>query len=71
MKNYLKKGINYLTYSLPLFFIGPSVIYNAFSNKQTNWHYLVLLVGIVLCIFAMYFMFYGLVFIVKHLFKDE
>jgi putative Mn2+ efflux pump MntP len=71
MKNYLKKGINYLTYSLPLFFIGPSVIYNAFSNKQTNWHYLVLLVGIVLCLFAMYFMFYGLVFIVKHLFKDE
>jgi hypothetical protein len=71
MKNYLNKGFNYLSYSLPLFFIGPSVIYNAFSNKQTNWHYLVLLVGILLCFFAMYFMFYGLVFIVKHLFKDE
>jgi hypothetical protein len=58
-------------YSLPLFFIGPPVIYNAFSNQQTNWHYLVLFIGLAFCFFAMYFLFYGLVFIVKHLFDDE
>jgi hypothetical protein len=71
MTDYLKKGINYLMYALPLFFIGPVVIYNAFSNQHTNWHCLVLLIGALLCFFAAYFLFYGLVFIMKHLFKEK
>ena len=33
-KELLDKGIKYLLYALPLMFIGPSVIYNAFINKQ-------------------------------------
>ncbi|OCB75476.1 DUF6095 family protein [Flavobacterium crassostreae] len=66
----LSKGIRYLAWSLPLLFIGPSVIYNAFINKQSLWHYLVLAVGIALCIAAVYFMFRGLQTIVKGLFND-
>jgi hypothetical protein len=47
-KELLSKGIKYLGGALPLLFIGPSIIYNAFINKQNIWHYLVLAVGIYL-----------------------
>ena len=33
------KGIKFLTIALPLLFIGPSVIYNAFMNKNNVWPY--------------------------------
>jgi hypothetical protein len=45
-KELLSKGIKYLGGALPLLFIGPSIIYNAFINKQNIWHYLVFAVGI-------------------------
>ena len=35
----LSKGVQYLAWALPLMFIGPSVIYNAFVNKNNVWHY--------------------------------
>jgi len=64
-KEILNKGIKQLSWALPMLFIGPSVIYNAFINKQNVWHYLVLAVGIVICFGAVYFMFKGLITIVK------
>ena len=66
----LSKGIKYLVFALPLLFIGPSVIYNAFINKQNVWHYLVLAVGILLSGLAVYFMYKGLQTIMKALFND-
>ncbi|MCZ8196502.1 MAG: DUF6095 family protein [Flavobacterium sp.] len=66
----LSKGIKYLVFALPLLFIGPSVIYNAFINKQNVWHYLVLAVGIFLSGLAVYFMYKGLQTIMKALFND-
>jgi hypothetical protein len=66
----LSKGIKYLTGSLPLLFMGPTVIYNAFINKQNVWHYFVLVVGIILCVAAVYLMFKGLQTITKSLFND-
>ncbi len=66
----LSKGIKYLVFALPLLFIGPSVIYNAFINKQNIWHYLVLAVGIFLSGLAIYFMYKGLQTIMKALFND-
>lgn len=59
-KTKIDKGIKFLLYALPLMFIGPSVIYNAFINKQNVWHWLVLAIGIVLCLSAVYFMFKGI-----------
>jgi predicted tellurium resistance membrane protein TerC len=56
-KELLSKGIKYLG-GLPLLFIGPSIIYNAFINKQNIWHYLVLAVGIATCLGAMYLLFF-------------
>lgn len=67
----LDKGIKYLLYALPMMFIGPSVIYNAFINKQNVWHYLVLAVGIAICLGAVYFMFKGIKSLTDALFHHE
>lgn len=69
-KELLSKGITYLTGALPLLFIGPSLIYNAFMNKQNVWHYLVLAIGIISCIGAMFLMYKGLKTIMKGIFND-
>ncbi|MEC5166658.1 hypothetical protein RCH18_002405 [Flavobacterium sp. PL11] len=69
-KQMLSKGVTYLAGSLPLLFLGPVVIHNAFMNKQNIWHYLVLAVGIIICIFGVYFAYKGLTVIVKSLFDD-
>lgn len=69
-KEHLAKGIKYLTGALPLMFIGPTVIYNAFMNQHTNWHYLVLAIGIIACLGSMYLMFVGLKIIMKGIFND-
>ncbi|KAF2517766.1 DUF6095 family protein [Flavobacterium foetidum] len=69
-KPLLMKGIKYLTGALPLMFIGPSVIYNAFQNQHTNWHYLVLGIGIVACLASMFLIFLGLKIIMKGIFND-
>lgn len=70
-KTLLNKGIKYLLYSLPLMFIGPSVIYNAWINKENVWHYLVLAFGLVFCFLAVYFMFKGIKTLTDALFNDE
>ncbi len=59
-KEQLGKGIRLMFGALPLMFIGPSVIYNAFMNKHTNWHYLVLVIGCILCILAVFLAFKGI-----------
>lgn len=69
-KDLLSKGIKYLAGALPLLFMGPSMIYNAFVNKDNGWHYLVLIIGIAVCISAVYLMFLGLKIIMKSLFND-
>ena len=67
----LAKGLKYLAIALPQMFIGPAVIYNAFMNKHTNWHYLILVIGCGLCLGGMYFSFQGINTVVKGLFNDE
>ena len=70
-KQLLDKGIKYLLYALPLMFIGPSVIYNAFINKQNVWHYLVLAFGIMFCFLAVYFMYKGIKTLTDALFHND
>ena len=59
-KELIGKGVKYLFGALPLMFIGPSVMYNAFMNKDNNWHYLVLFVGCAICITAVLLAFKGI-----------
>lgn len=70
-KKLLDKGIKFMLYALPLMFIGPSVIYNAFINKEDMWHYLVLAIGIMLCVLAVYFMFRGIKTLTDALFQND
>ncbi|WP_281226200.1 DUF6095 family protein [Flavobacterium aquiphilum] len=69
-KDLMAKGIKYIAGAIPLMFIGPTIIYNAFMNQHINWHYLVLIVGIILCAVSMYLMFSGLKIIMKGIFND-
>lgn len=69
-KELLSKGIKYLAGALPLLFIGPALIYNAFMNEQNVWHYLVLAIGIIACLISMFLMYLGLKTIMKSLFND-
>jgi hypothetical protein len=68
-KQLITKGGKFMLLAFPMFFIGPSVIYNAFMNQHTNWHYLVLAIGIIICFFAVYFSFKGLMTISRGLFS--
>jgi hypothetical protein len=70
-KSKLDKGIKFMLYALPLMFIGPSVIYNAFINKQNIWHWLVLAIGVFLCGLAVYFMFKGIKTLTDALFQND
>jgi hypothetical protein len=70
-KKLLDKAIKYLLYALPMMFIGPAVIYNAFQNKDNVWHYLVLAIGITICLFSMFFLFKGVKYITDSLFQNE
>ena len=69
-KKLMDKGIKYMLYALPLMFIGPSVMYNAFMNKHTNWHYLVLIIGCAICILSVILAFKGLKTMTNALFND-
>ena len=69
-KELLTKGVKYLAWALPLLFIGPSLIYNAFINKQNVRHYLVLGIGIAICIGSVYLIVLGLKTMVRSLFND-
>ena len=70
-KDKLAKGVRYLASSLPLMFIGPSVIYNAFMNQHTNWHYLVLGIGITICITSVFLAFKGIKTMTDALFDGD
>ena len=70
-KKLFDKGVKYMLYALPLMFIGPSVIYNAWINKQNVWHYLVLAIGITLSFLAVFFMFKGIKTLTDVLFDHD
>lgn len=70
-KELLYKGLKYAIGAIPLMFLGPIIIHNAFMNKHTWIHYIVLGVGILLCITSVYLMFKGIQIIMKSLFDDN
>lgn len=66
----LNKGIKRFAWALPAFFVGPSIIHFAFINKLQPVFYLILFVGIAICIAAIVLVFLGLKLIMKSLFND-
>ena len=67
-KKILNKGLGYILGSLPLMFIGPAVIHFAFINKQQPLHWLILAIGILMCLTGVILVFKGLYKVVNSLF---
>ena len=67
----MNNGIGKLLWALPMLFVGPSIIYNAFINKDNVWHYLVLAIGIAVCLTGVFFMFKGIQKIVNSMFDTN
>jgi hypothetical protein len=70
-KEVLNKGIVFMACALPMMFIGPAVIHFAFINKQQPSHWVILAVGIAMCIGGVFLVFKGLLKITNSLFKSE
>ena len=70
-KDLLGKGVKYLFGALPLMFIGPSVMYNAFMNKNNTGYYVVLIIGCSICIVSVFLAFKGIRTITNALFDGD
>ena len=69
-KEVLFKGIKYLAGALPLMFIGPSVIYSAFNNREHPFYVAVLILGILACAGAMFLIYKGINTVMKAIFDS-
>lgn len=70
-KEVLNRGVKYIVYSLPLFFIGPTVIMSAFKNQQHAFFIPILGLGIIISILAAILVFKGLQTVMAGLFNDK
>ena len=68
-KDVLVQGIKKMGASLVCMFLGPILIYIAFSNQEKPLYYPLLILGIVACISAIYLAFRGLNTILDSMFK--
>lgn len=70
-KDILVKGIKKIAVAIALMFIGPTVLYIAFSNQEKSLYILLLILGVVVCIAAIIFAFKGLNTIMDSLFHKK
>lgn len=70
-KEVLNKSIVFISCALPLMFIGPAVIHFAFINKLQPLFWLILGIGIVMCVGGAFLAFKGFMKIVNSLFKSQ
>lgn len=64
-KEILNRGIKYMVWALPMFFIGPTVINSSFKNQDHPFFIPVLGLGIIICTVAVVLVFQGLRTILK------
>ncbi|TXE07634.1 hypothetical protein ES711_09300 [Gelidibacter salicanalis] len=69
-RNLLYKGVQNMGICLFLMFVGPTILYLAFSNQDKATYILVLSIGILLSLGAIFFLFRGIYIIMKSLFND-
>lgn len=67
-KEVLAKGIKTLAMSLGALVAGPVIVYNSFMNQDHPLYYLVLGVGIVIMLIAIFLLLYGINTILKSFF---
>ncbi|MEZ4802913.1 MAG: DUF6095 family protein [Gelidibacter sp.] len=67
-RDLLVKGLQNMGICLVLMFLGPTLLYIAFSNQDKPTYLLVLIISIIVCALAVYFLFRGILIILKSLF---
>lgn len=70
-KDILVKGIKKIAVAMAFMFIGPTVLYVAFSNQEKPLYIPLLLLGGIVCIAAIVFAFKGLNTIMDSLFQKK
>lgn len=70
-KDLLIKGLKKMGVSLICMFLGPTLIYIAFSNQEKPLFVPILLVGIFVCIIAIFIAFKGLKTIMDSMFNSN
>lgn len=67
-RNLLVKGFQNLMICVVLMFLGPTLLYMAFSNQEKSTYILVLIIAIIVCILAVFFLFRGIQIVMKSMF---
>ncbi|MDT0649583.1 DUF6095 family protein [Autumnicola edwardsiae] len=67
-RDVLGKGIKYLLIAMPLILVGPSIIFSAFNNQDKPLYIPILIGGILFSAAAIFFIFKGIVTLIKALF---
>ena len=70
-KDVLLRGVKKMGISLALMFLGPTLIYIAFSNQEKPLYIPLLIGGILACSFAIFFAFKGINTILDSMFKSK
>lgn len=70
-KDVLVKGVKTMALSAALMFLGPTMFYIAFSNKEKPLYIPILVLAFTLCALAIYFGFKGLKTIMDSMFKKR
>ena len=68
-KKILTKGLKYLGWALPMFFIGPVVIHSSFKNQDNQLYIPVLSIGCIICVLAIVCVFLGIRTVMKSMFN--
>ena len=68
-KDILTKGIRLMAICLLLMFAGPFMIHVAFSNQEKPLYIPILIIAIILCALAIFFLFKGISTILDSMFK--
>ncbi|MGJ8593727.1 MAG: DUF6095 family protein [Aquaticitalea sp.] len=68
-KELLVKGLQNMGICLVLMFLGPTLLYIAISNQDKPTYLLVLIISIMVCFLAIFFLFRGINIIMKSMFR--
>lgn len=70
-KDILIKGLKKMGLSLLFMFLGPILLYIAFSNQEKPLYIPILIVGLLICFFAIFMAFKGLKTILDSMFSSN
>jgi len=70
-KDMLAKGLKHMAIALILMFIGPTLLYIVFGDRESTTYIPLLIIGILLCLAAILVAFKGIQTIMDSMFKKK